>query len=126
MAFPQTNQMMRTMSSDMRHKLGGYYSTLEARYGDPYVKLAKENDLRRAQAAAMHEKAQKTSSLLEDAYKRQVERNRADHDTRLKTNRARKSSSRPAKRVEALSPHRTPEQPAASASADPRDPASQK
>lgn len=97
---------MHTMSSDMQYKLGSY-STMQRRYADPRAQLAQENEERRIRAASMHQKVQKTSALLEDAYTRQVKRNRTDHEKRLNILRDRKSSTRPSARVKVAHPRQT-------------------
>ena len=98
MAYPQTNDMMRAMSMDMKSKLGGYYTSLQTRYGDPRVYQAQEEQMRRDQASIAHAKSRNTSQLLEDVYVRQQQRNRAVHNTRISTQTGRKSSSRPESR----------------------------
>lgn len=95
MTYPAINGLYQAMSNDMRNKLGTYTESLQSRYGDPRVYRAQQEQMRRDEAAVMHAKAKKTSALLEDAYKRQQERNRALHVDRLRSRVDQTSSSLP-------------------------------
>ena len=126
MAFPQTNQMMHAMSIDMQRKLGHYYTSMESRYGDPRVQQEQLNEQRRAQAAAMHAKAQETSALLQDAYAQKQAKNRTEHGARIASkSRAPKTATRPASEPAPPRAGRTRAPAAASAAAPSPDPASQ-
>ena len=57
--------------------------SLQSRYGDPRVYAQQQEQMARDQAAVAHSKSQKTAQLLEDAYERQKERNRVQHNTRI-------------------------------------------
>lgn len=75
--------MTRQMSERMQGQLGQYNFSLQARYGDPRVYAMQQEQMRRDQAAVEHSKAKDTSQLLQDAYKRQAERNRETHYKRI-------------------------------------------
>ena len=95
MAYPQVNQIYKSLSDDMGHKLGMYHAGLQARYADPRGQMQEEEEMRREHAAAEYTKSQKTSKLLEDAYARQQARNRESHNDRFKHRGDRTSSAPP-------------------------------
>lgn len=95
MSCPQMGDVYTAMTNNMRMKMGGYVMSLQSRYGDPRVYAQQEEQMRRDQAAVAYNKSKKTAALLEDAYKRQTERNRSLHSDRLKTRHGRRSASRP-------------------------------
>lgn len=70
--------------SGVNRSLGSYYMSLQSKYGDPRVYASQEEQMRRDAAAVMHAKSKRTEQLLEDAYARQTERNRAQHSDRLR------------------------------------------
>ena len=72
------------LQRQMQNTLGNYYVSLQSRFGDPRVYASQVEQMRKDEAAVMHAKAKKTETLLQDAYNRQQERNRATHDERIK------------------------------------------
>lgn len=85
--------MTRGMTQDLSQKLGGYYTSLQTRYGDPRVYQAQQAEMARDQAAIVHAKAQSTAQTMKSAYERQQQRNRALHNTRIKATAASKKAS---------------------------------
>jgi hypothetical protein len=116
MSCPEIGHVFTAMSQDMRMKLGGYAVSLQARYGDPRVYAQQQEQMARDRAAVEHAKSKKTAKLLEDAYARQTERNRATHHERLLSRADRRSASRPESAAKPQRARRKPvqsEQPAA-------------
>lgn len=101
--------LYNAMTSDMGQKLSGYYLSLQSRYGDPRIYAAQQEQMARDRAAVQHTKSRKTAQLLEDAYKRQTERNRQIHNTRINNRNDRTSTKHP--ESTAQSKRRTVQQP---------------
>ena len=95
MSCPEIGHAFSAMSQDMRMKLDGYTLSLQARYGDPRIYAQQREQMAKDQATVAHAKSKKTSKLLEDAYARQTERNRATHHDRISTRTDRRSASHP-------------------------------
>ena len=95
----------------MQNTLGEHYTAIQSRYGDPRVYASQEEQMRRDQAAVMHARSKKTETLLEDAYTRQKERNRASHGDRFKR---RSESGRPRSSAERVQRQTGEPQPAGS------------
>lgn len=83
MAEQSIGMMTQAMTQDMGAKLGGYYQSLQTKYGDPRVYQAQQNEMARDQAAVLHARAHNAAATLKSAYGRQQERNRAVHNTRI-------------------------------------------
>lgn len=66
-------------------RMGDYITKLQARYGDPRVYNSQQQEMRREEAAILHDQGRRKEHQLEDAYKAQVEKNRAIHNQRIKT-----------------------------------------
>ena len=95
------------MRRQVCHSLQGTVSSwewdLQARYGDPRVYAAQQNEMIKMEESVLHNESRKTSALLEDAYAKQREKNRIQHSTRLATSRLlnRTSDTRPESRAAA-------------------------
>ena len=95
MACQEFGSIYNAMTRDMGRKLDMYQISLQTRYGDPRIYAQQQEIAARDTAAAEYMKSKKTSQLLEDAYKRQTERNRAIHNSRLSNRTGHKSKERP-------------------------------
>lgn len=95
MSCPEIGALYQHMTTDMRHKLNAYHTSLQSRYGDPRVYAQQQEAMARDRAAVQHEKSRKTALLLEDAYQRQAKRNRDLHASRIKHQVDRTSSTPP-------------------------------
>lgn len=82
MAYQGVSEAYRAMSANMRQQLDVYYGGLEAIH-NPEKRYVKERMEAERQAAIEHEKAQRTSKLLAEAYERKQARNREEHDKRI-------------------------------------------
>jgi len=111
MACQEMGKLYSAMTTDMGQKLSGYYLSLQSRYGDPRIYAAQQQQMARDRAAVQHTKSRKTAQLLEDAYKRQSERNREIHNTRLNNRAYRTSKAHPESMAQQK--HRTVQLPAA-------------
>ena len=99
--------------------MGQYMLKLQSRYGDPRVYQAQEQEMRQEEAAILYDRGRRREDLLQDAYKTQVEKHRADHKARFKTLSAAQS-----KRLESQEPQRhsrTRKQPSSAHPAHPQD-----
>ena len=76
MTTPEIGQYYNAMTRDMSFKLGSYYQGLRLRYGDAQQMAFEHNQqqaaVERQRIDAEHAKAERTASLLKDAYQKQV------------------------------------------------------
>jgi len=77
-------QALGLMSSDMRVKLGSYYTSLQHRYGDPRVYAMQEEAMRVEQAAIGHHSVVTRADALRSAYDHNRSATRVAHDLRMK------------------------------------------
>lgn len=85
MSCPEIVSLYNAIRTDTNQKMGDYIAKLQTRYGDPRVYQAQQSEMRREEAAVMHDQGRRSECLLENAYKAQVEKNREAHDTRFKS-----------------------------------------
>lgn len=123
MAFQGMTGIQNMMRDRVRGCANEHYLAMQTRYGDPRVYQQQEEQMRKDRAAVEYAKSKKTSELLEDAYKRQQERNRETHYKRVSTRNARKLTLPP--QSQAAAPElQTPRPDHASASFSDRPPTS--
>ena len=122
MSCPEIGGAFQAMSNNMKQQLNWYSYSLQTRYGDPRVYAMEQERVMRHKAAVEHEKSKKTSKLLEDAYKRQSEKNRETHKERISTRIDQRSASRPESVAKS---HRKPAQPQKQRARQQRDDPSQ-
>jgi hypothetical protein len=84
MSCPEIVSLYNAIRTDTSQKMGDYIAQLQTRYGDPRVYRAQLSEMRRQEAAVLHDQGRRSEGLLEDAYKAQVKKNRHAHDSRLK------------------------------------------
>ena len=99
--------MYDAMTQDMGRKMSGYFLSLQTRYGDPRVYAQQREQMAADAAAVQHSRSRKTEQLLEDAYKRQTERNRNVHNKRINDRLDRRSSRHPQSKMD--QPRTTPQ-----------------
>ena len=87
MACREFGEYYTAMTSDMGSKLSGYFVGLQSRFGDPRVYAAQRQQMAAQEAAAVHGDKKRAEQILEHAYSRQAERNRATHDARMSKRR---------------------------------------
>lgn len=85
MSCPEIVSLYNAIRTDTNQKMGDYIAKLQTRYGDPRVYHAQQSEMRREEAAVMHDQGRRRENLLEDAYKAQVEKNRQVHNSRFKS-----------------------------------------
>ena len=85
MSCPEIVSLYNAIRTDTNQRMGDYIAKLQSRYGDPRAYQAQQSEMRREEAAMLHDQGRRRENLLEDAYKSQVEKNRKEHATRLKT-----------------------------------------
>lgn len=105
-----------------RNHFNNYVQQLQSRYGDPRVYQSQQREMRRQEAAVLFDQHRVRSDLLIDAYRKQTERNRSNHEQRIKNLQHRAESRRPQSQA-AASP-RTPAPPPVSTSEPAPSPAS--
>lgn len=85
MSCPEIVHLYNAIRTDTNQRMGDYIQRLQSRYGDPRVYRVQQQEMRQEEAAVMHAGSRRNESLLEDAYKAQVAKNRKAHEERLKT-----------------------------------------
>ena len=68
----------------MRNVLGDYVVDLEARYGDPRQYAKEREEMIRDQARKQHIASRGKEELLQNAYEKQVGKNREKHANRIR------------------------------------------
>ena len=94
--------MRRQVCRSLQGTVSSWEWDLQARYGDPRVYAAQQNEMIKMEESVLHDESRRTSALLEDAYAKQREKNRLQHSTRLATTRQklnRTSDTRPESRA---------------------------
>lgn len=107
MAQQYMDYTYRNMAAGINGTLGNFYMSMQTKYGDPRVYQAQQEQMRLDEAAVKYARHKKTERLLEDAYKRQQQRNAHVHNTRLTHRGGQTSSARPESQVDS-SQSRTP------------------
>lgn len=92
----------------MQNNLGNYYKSLQARYGDPRVYAQQEEEMRRDEAAVEYARSKNREQLLNDAYERQKDRNRALHNAKVSSRAPPQSSKAPRQSRKKEPPSRDP------------------
>ena len=110
-AQQQFAQMVAPVYDRIGQTFGAYQYSLQARYGDPRIYQQQQREMVKDQVMAAHAKDRETSKLLEDAYSRQTERNRATHYARVNSKTG-QTTAQPPGSVAVKKP-RKPRQPAA-------------
>lgn len=86
------------MTGDMRHKLGNYMTSLEARYGDPRVYAMQRAEMDAQQAAIQYQETKSREGALVSAYSNNRERIRDEHKLRMQSRKATKATSQDKRR----------------------------
>jgi hypothetical protein len=120
MACPEINQMREEVCQSMKGTVDTWQYKLQARYGDPRVYEMEREAMLREEAGVMYEQNRRNTSLLNDAYTKQSEKQRSTHSTRMTDLKRRgyrtadkppQSRGEPAPRTAAPPPQPPPEQP---------------
>jgi len=70
------------MSAVTKQRLGNYYTSLQARYGDPRVYQQQQDVMRQQDARILYTHAKTQEDSLRAAYDKQVDEVRQQHSTR--------------------------------------------
>ena len=112
MSCPEIVDLFEAMKIDTRGKLDLFERNLQSKFGDPRVYESQRVEQHRMEARTLHSKSRESSKLLEDAYTRQMQKNRETHAKRmLKFRNYPASASRPESRAASSSEIRTPAPP---------------
>lgn len=122
MSCPEMSLIYDALHAHNRNHFNNFVHQLQSRYGDPRVYESQQREMRRQEAAVVFDQQKARSELLLDAYKKQTERNRANHEQRIKNLQSRAGSKRPQSLAAAST--RTPAPPPASTSVPAPSPAS--
>ena len=89
--------MRREVCDIMRGNVNTWQYNLQARWGDPRVYAAQQEEMARQEARVAHDLSRRNTALLDEAYAAQATRNRDTHGKRLEAKRQsyRKSGTRP-------------------------------
>ena len=123
MTTPEIGQYYDAMTRDMSFKLGSYYQGLRLRYGDAQ-QMAFEYNQQQAAAERQridteHTKAERTASLLKDAYQKRVQKNREGHKNRMSKLHSQNEASPPESQQRRRKPAPAPRPASAAATAGP-------
>lgn len=83
MSCPEIVSLYNAIRTDTNVKMEDYIHKLQSRYGDPRAYHAQQQEMRREEAAMLHDQGRRKETLLEDAYQAQVKKNRQEHQNRL-------------------------------------------
>ena len=98
------------MTQDMQSKLSNYYLGLHQQY-NPNEYAAQQHEEQVHQAREDHKKAKRTAALLQDAYARQQEKNRLQHNERMAKHQVDRTASSHPESADHPVPDQTVQQP---------------
>ena len=87
MACQEINTMRNQVCQRLRSTVDTWHWDLQTRYGDPRVYALQQQQMNRVDAELAHDMSRRNSSLLEEAYDKQRERQRTTHQKRIATAR---------------------------------------
>ena len=95
MACPEISDMRQQVCDRLRGNVNTWQYNLQARWGDPRVYEAEQEEMLREEARVVHDLSRRNSNLLSEAYAKQREKNRETHSARLTKVRAQNADRRP-------------------------------
>ena len=84
MACPEITMMRQQVCAQLSNTVNTWQENLQAKWGDPRVYEAQQAERARIDTALAHDLSRRNELLLQDAYAKQAEKNRASHSERIK------------------------------------------
>ena len=95
MACREIDTMRQQVCNSLHSNVEKWRYDLQARWGDPRVYAAQQAAMRSQDAALAHDLSRRNEKLLEDAYAKQAQKNREEHNTRRAKSRLSQKSDTP-------------------------------